>query len=143
MAQAAQTDKEAEGEEEPLWKVRPLHGIYRRQTEGVADIDKSYQWLKKAGLNNSTEALIMAEGEQALSSRSMEADCAGVVQQGAVNILLEDNLWSQRRSEDRHGENMMKTLAHDEDSGREDMMKTEAHGEDMMKTQAHGEDSGS
>ena len=64
--------KEEEGEE-PSWKDRPLHGMYHRQIEEVADIQKSYQWLDKAGLKDSTEALIMAAQEQALSTRSIEA----------------------------------------------------------------------
>lgn len=39
----------------------------------VADIEKSYQLLEKAGMNYSTEALIMAAPEQAFSTRSIEA----------------------------------------------------------------------
>ena len=39
-----------------------------RQTEEVADIRKTYQWMKKAGLKDSTEAQ-----EQALNTRSIEA----------------------------------------------------------------------
>ena len=65
--------KEEEEEQEPSWKDRPLHGMYHRQIEGVADIEKSYQWLDKAGLTDSTEALIMAAQEQAVSTRSIEA----------------------------------------------------------------------
>ncbi|TWW69252.1 hypothetical protein D4764_18G0000580 [Takifugu flavidus] len=44
-----------------------------RQTEEVADIEKTYQWLEKAGLKDSTEALLMAAQEQALNTRSIEA----------------------------------------------------------------------
>lgn len=32
--------------------------MYQWQIEGVVDIEKSNQWLDKAGLNDSTEALI-------------------------------------------------------------------------------------
>ncbi len=39
----------------------------------VADIKKSYQWLEKAELKDSTEALIMLVKEEALSTRSIEA----------------------------------------------------------------------
>ena len=39
----------------------------------MADIRKSYQWLEKAGLTDSTEALILAAQEQALGTRSIEA----------------------------------------------------------------------
>ncbi len=39
--------------------------MYHRQIEEVADIEKFYQWLEKAGLKDSTEALIMAAQEQA------------------------------------------------------------------------------
>ena len=47
--------------------------MYHQQIEDVADIEKSYQWLEKADLKDSTEALIMAAQEQALSTRSIEA----------------------------------------------------------------------
>ncbi|TWW65015.1 hypothetical protein D4764_22G0006620 [Takifugu flavidus] len=63
-------------EEEPeglSWKDKPLHGIYHRQIEKVADIEKTYQWLTKAGLKDSIEALLMAAQEQALSTREIEA----------------------------------------------------------------------
>ena len=36
--------------------AEPLHGMYHRQIEEVADIKKSYQWLENAGLIDSTEA---------------------------------------------------------------------------------------
>ncbi|CAK6954711.1 zinc-binding domain-containing protein%2C partial [Scomber scombrus] len=42
-------------------------------TEEVADIKKSYQWLEKTGLKDSTEELIVAAQEQALSTRSIKA----------------------------------------------------------------------
>lgn len=41
--------------------------------ESVAEIRKSYQWLEKAGLKDSREALIMAAQQQALSTRATEA----------------------------------------------------------------------
>ena len=43
------------------------------QIEEVADVGKIYQWLGKAGLKDSTVALIMAAQEQALNTRSIEA----------------------------------------------------------------------
>ena len=58
--------KGGEVEEEPSLKDKPLHGMYFRQIEDVAEIEKSYQWLEKVG-QNGTEALIMAAQEQALS----------------------------------------------------------------------------
>ena len=39
----------------------------------VADIRKSYQWLEKAGLTDSTEALILAAQEAELCTRLIEA----------------------------------------------------------------------
>ncbi|KAK7877546.1 hypothetical protein WMY93_031734 [Mugilogobius chulae] len=51
---------------------KSLHGMYHRNTE-VADLKKSYQWLERAGLKDSTEALILAAQEQALSTRTIEA----------------------------------------------------------------------
>lgn len=68
-----QKPNKEEGPEEPSWKDKPLHGMYHRQIEEVADIEKTYQWLEKAGLKDSTEALIMAAQEQALNTRSIEA----------------------------------------------------------------------
>lgn len=44
----------------PSWRDKPLHGMYPRQTEEVADIENTYQWLENAGFRKSTEALIMA-----------------------------------------------------------------------------------
>ncbi|TWW71484.1 hypothetical protein D4764_17G0009670 [Takifugu flavidus] len=63
-------------EEEPeglSWKDQPLHGMDHRQIEEVADIQKTYQELEKAGLEDSTEALLMAAQELALSTRAIEA----------------------------------------------------------------------
>ena len=63
-------------EEEPegsSWSDKPLYGMYHRQIEEVADIRKTYQWLEKAGLKHSTEALIMTAEEQALNTRSIKA----------------------------------------------------------------------
>ena len=54
-------------------KDKLLHGMYHRQIEEVADVEKCYQWLQKAGLKDSTEALIMAAQEQALNTRAEEA----------------------------------------------------------------------
>lgn len=44
--------------------------MHHQQTEEVADIQKSYQWLDKAGVKDRTEALIMATQERALSTRA-------------------------------------------------------------------------
>ena len=41
-------------------------GMYHRQIVEMADIRKSYQWLEKARLTDSTEAPILAAQEQAL-----------------------------------------------------------------------------
>ena len=62
-------------EEEPEgspWTKKPLHGMYHQQTEEVADIVKTYQWLEKAGLKDTTEPLIMTAQEKALNTRSIE-----------------------------------------------------------------------
>ncbi|KAK7906619.1 hypothetical protein WMY93_015231 [Mugilogobius chulae] len=60
-------------EEEPSWEDKPLHGTYHRNITEVADLKISYQWLERAGLKDSTEALILAAQEQALSTRAIEA----------------------------------------------------------------------
>ena len=46
--------------------------MYHCQIDEVADIRKTYQWLKKAGLRDSRETLIMAAQEEALNTRSIE-----------------------------------------------------------------------
>ena len=53
--------------------TKPWDGMYHRQIVEVADIRKSYQWLEKAGLTDSTEALILAAQEQAPGTRWIEA----------------------------------------------------------------------
>ena len=63
-------------EEEPeglSWTDKPLHSMYYSKIEEVADIGKTYQCLEKAGLKDSTEALIMVAQEQALNTSSIEA----------------------------------------------------------------------
>jgi len=44
--------------------------MYHGKTEDPAAMKKSYRWLEKAGLKDSTEALIMAAQQQALSIRA-------------------------------------------------------------------------
>lgn len=61
-----------ENEEEPSWKDMNMNK-YHRQIDKVSDIEKSCQWPDKAGLKNSTEVLIMAAQQQALSTRSIKA----------------------------------------------------------------------
>ncbi len=68
-----QKPENAEEEDEPSWKTKPLHGMYHRQIEEVADVKKSRKWLEKARLTDSTEALIMTAQDQALNTRSIEA----------------------------------------------------------------------
>lgn len=53
---------------------RSPYTVYHRQMEEVADIEKNYQWLERAGLTDSgTEALMLAAQEQALSTKAIEA----------------------------------------------------------------------
>ncbi|KAM9816571.1 carbohydrate sulfotransferase 6 isoform X4 [Syngnathus typhle] len=68
-----QWQTEEEWLETPSWEDKPLHGMYHRQISEVAYVKKSYQWLEKARLKDSTEALIMAAQEQALNTRAIEA----------------------------------------------------------------------
>ena len=46
--------EEKEEEERSSWRNKPLHRMYHQQIEEVADIKKTYQWLEKAGLRDST-----------------------------------------------------------------------------------------
>ena len=73
MPQSAAPIEEEEEEERPLWRDNPLHWMYHQQNEEMADSEKAHQWLKNAGLNDSTEALIMAAQQQALNTRLIEA----------------------------------------------------------------------
>ncbi|KAI3377065.1 hypothetical protein L3Q82_000275 [Scortum barcoo] len=68
-----QQKPDSEEQLEASWMDKPLHGMYHRQIEEVPDIRKSYQWLEKAGLKDSTEVLIMVAQEPALSTRVIEA----------------------------------------------------------------------
>jgi len=45
-----------------------------------ADIKKSYKWLEKSVLTDSTEAVMMAPQEQALSTRAIEAEVYNIRQ---------------------------------------------------------------
>ncbi|TWW61005.1 hypothetical protein D4764_05G0010950 [Takifugu flavidus] len=58
-------EQEPEGQSR---KDKPPHGMYHRQIEEAADIEKTYQWLEKVGLKDSTEALLMAAHDQALNT---------------------------------------------------------------------------
>lgn len=60
-------------EDKPSWEDKPLHGMYHRNITEVADLKKSYQWLQRTGQQDTKEALILAAQEQALSTRSIEA----------------------------------------------------------------------
>ena len=48
---------------ETSWEEKSLHGMSHGKIEDAAGIKKSYQGLKKAGLKDSTEALIMVAQE--------------------------------------------------------------------------------
>ena len=71
MGRQQKPSNEKDEEERPSWKDKPLYGLY--QIEEGADIKRTYQWLEKAGLRDSSEALIMAVQAQALNTRSIEA----------------------------------------------------------------------
>ncbi|TWW67217.1 hypothetical protein D4764_02G0002580 [Takifugu flavidus] len=85
-------------EEEPeglSWKGKPMHGMYHRQIEEVADIEKTYQWLTKAGLKDGTEAVLMAAQEQALSTRAIEARVYHTPGADCVEMPLRESSTSQ------------------------------------------------
>ena len=75
MAECARHLNSQRGLEErsESWHEKPLHGAYHRAIAEVADLERSYQWLVKVNLKDSTEALITAAQEQALSTRAVEA----------------------------------------------------------------------
>lgn len=50
------------------------HGMFHWHIGGVADIEKPCQWVEKAGLEDSTEALTMAAQGQPLSTSSVDAE---------------------------------------------------------------------
>ena len=77
--------------EVPSWEDKPLHGMYHRNITEVAAIKKSYQWLDRAGLKDSTEALIMAAQEQALSTRAIEAQIYHTRQDPRCRLCKEAN----------------------------------------------------
>lgn len=59
--------------EEQSWKEKPMHRMYDRHIAQVTGLTESYQWVERARLKGSTEALIMAAQEQTLSTRTIEA----------------------------------------------------------------------
>ena len=63
--------------------------MYRRQIEEVADIEKSYQWLEKVGLKDSTEALIMATQEQTLCTKAIVAGVYHIRQDSRCRLCIE------------------------------------------------------
>ena len=71
MSQTMGTEDEVQ--EEPSWQDKPLHGMYHRNITEVTDTRKSYQWLERAGLKDSIEALTIAAKKQALNTRTIEA----------------------------------------------------------------------
>ena len=92
------------------WTDKPLHGMYLCQIEGMTDIGRTYQWLAKAGMKDSTEALIMAAQEQALNTRFIES---------GVHHTRQDPRW--RRCKDapekvQHITTGWKVLVHDADA---------------------------
>ncbi|XP_055359974.1 uncharacterized protein LOC129603341 [Betta splendens] len=48
-------------EEGPSWEDKPLHRMYHRNITEVADLNKSYQWLERAGLKDIVYRNICAE----------------------------------------------------------------------------------
>ena len=48
------------------WKEKTLHGQFLRQTDDEVGNDR-WGWLKNTGLKRGTEAMIMAEQEQAIA----------------------------------------------------------------------------
>lgn len=64
-------------EEEEVWMTEPLCGMYHWQMKEVNDINDiffpsslDYQFLEEAGLQDSTDAVIMARAAMDLSTRS-------------------------------------------------------------------------
>ena len=68
-----QFKKEAVEEEMKTWREKKMHGKFLRQLDEVGvDIKGSWNWLKKADLKSSTEALICAAQEQALRTNCVK-----------------------------------------------------------------------
>lgn len=89
-----------EERQEPSWEDKPLLGTCHLQIQEVADIEKYYQLLEKAGLEDSTEALIIAAQEQALSIRSVEAGVYYIRQDFMCRLC---NAASGQSSTSQHG----------------------------------------
>lgn len=55
------------------WKNKEMHGQLQRQMEELnADLDMSFDWLRKGDIKGETESLIIAAQDQALRTKSME-----------------------------------------------------------------------
>lgn len=58
---------------EPPREEKYIRGLYHWWIAEVADMTEFYQWLERAGLKDSTEALILVVQEQGLNIRGIEA----------------------------------------------------------------------
>ncbi|XP_024121103.1 uncharacterized protein LOC112142083 [Oryzias melastigma] len=79
-------------EDRASWEDKPLHGMYHRTITDVADIKKSYQWLERAGLQDSTEALILAAQEQTLNTSAIEAQIYHTRQDPRCRLCKEETI---------------------------------------------------
>lgn len=90
--QEAESDEE---EEVVLWKNKPIYWWYHWLIEELADIRIAYQWLQKAGLKDSIEALIMTSHEQAPSKRcQLCKDAPETVKQMVGCKMLAGTAWN-------------------------------------------------
>ena len=64
-SQAAEIQWRIRWRKETIKDGQPLHRMYHRQIQQVADIKKTCKWLDKGALRDGKEALIMAAQEQA------------------------------------------------------------------------------
>jgi len=69
--------KRVEKERVDCLKGKRLHGKFLRDVEGVADVTRSWQWLKGGYLGKTVEGFVMAAQEQALRTRFFRSKIQG------------------------------------------------------------------
>ncbi|KAJ8029456.1 hypothetical protein HOLleu_28849 [Holothuria leucospilota] len=71
------------------WREKPLHGQYPQQVEEVTTTEMAYKWLSCTGLKIETEALITAAQDQALNTKSHQANIMKVTTDSKCRMCTE------------------------------------------------------
>ena len=98
---------------EERWKDKRMYGQYYREMSEVADLSKTWMWLRKSDLKPETEALICAAQEQALRTNYIKCNIDGSIEsplcrlckekgESVYHIVSECKVLAQREYKRRH-----------------------------------------